>query len=300
MSRYSRPGYSEFVWENRTSDTGDRSSGEQSATGRHGGEVIVGHDFTVEVGDGFRFGGTVDGDDPGLRGELGQGFQKAGKDGGTAGVEVAQARECALESPAVLGKAFEENGRGGDPRDAVALNLVEETGGVHVTGPAQVRVGQHGGHTGSEICQHEDRQSREVDIARLQVQAGCERVVLSEEECVGPDGSLGHAGAAAGEGDQRGIGGLDGGRLGRRSRFGHPVSPASGKGKPATDGYLQWYPAHGRRAKAEEVRLGDGQQGIGCPARAAGLKVLPASRRVEEDRHGTEAKEAKQRDIQVG
>ena len=131
-------------------------------------------------------------------GFFGEARKEVGEDRSSSSVEFDQSLEK------LIGHFFEE-GRGGRAAcDLMLAELVENVGDVGEAGFGEVGIGNHAGDSVREIGKEKDREGDEIDLAGLEVEAGAEGFVLSEEEAVTSDDAFRGAGAAAGEGDEGG------------------------------------------------------------------------------------------------
>ena len=154
-------------------------------------------------------------------GFFGEARKEVGEDRSSSSVEFDQSLEK------LIGHFFEE-GRGGRAAcDLMLAELVENVGDVGEAGFGEVGIGNHAGDSVREIGKEKDREGDEIDLAGLEVEAGAEGFVLSEEEAVTSDNAFRGAGAAAGKGDE---GGGIGWEINGRAGGGFGI-PAVGKGE---------------------------------------------------------------------
>jgi hypothetical protein len=124
-------GRAELIRDDAEVDVADRLAGEKAGAGEHGLGIMRGNVGPGDFGDGFGFGGTVDGGDAGIRNGILQSFEEMRKDRCAAGEEAIQRGE----GGGVVG-VFEqavEKRRGGDTAgDAMGGDLFQDRSSVDI------------------------------------------------------------------------------------------------------------------------------------------------------------------------
>ena len=87
----------------------------------------------------------------------------------------------------------------------MALALGADCSGVGLPGRAQVGIGEDAGQARGEVRKDKDGKRDEIDFAVLEIEGLLKCTMLGKEEAVRSNSCFGDAGAAAGEGDQRGF-----------------------------------------------------------------------------------------------
>ena len=136
---------------------GNGPADQQSPTRFHRRKIARFEFVKCDVCNRFGFGGTIDADEFGIRRDSRKLLECARKDWTATGKNPSQTWQRLTVLERVICQTLKKRGTRGGSGDLMPANLLEDWSGLDRAGFAQVRIGNHRGHSSGQIRQRNNR-----------------------------------------------------------------------------------------------------------------------------------------------